>query len=71
MLTWGGGLVEHEYDHVFVGTTEQSPSPDPAEVSAWKWMDCDELRASLISEPERYTYWLRECYGAVLKRLVS
>ncbi|HWS99321.1 MAG TPA: hypothetical protein VN256_03540 [Pyrinomonadaceae bacterium] len=31
-----GALVEHEYDHVFVGVHESGPAPDPAEVSEWR-----------------------------------
>ena len=54
-----GALVEHEYDHVFVGTCEQEPAPDPSEVGAWRWMSMDELRKDLKEEPHRYSTWLR------------
>lgn len=33
------GLVEHELDHVLVGTTADLPRPDPAEVAATTWAD--------------------------------
>ncbi|HYH86265.1 MAG TPA: isopentenyl-diphosphate Delta-isomerase [Pyrinomonadaceae bacterium] len=52
-------LVEHEYDHVFVGELEGSPAPDPSEVEEWKWIDMDELRRELRDEPSRYSYWLK------------
>jgi isopentenyl-diphosphate delta-isomerase len=55
----GGALVEHEYDHVFVGTHEGDPAPDPAEVEEWRWVDMDELRRGLRVEPHRYSYWLK------------
>jgi isopentenyl-diphosphate delta-isomerase len=33
----GGGLVEHEFDHVFLGRDTGTPRPDPAEVSdCWR-----------------------------------
>jgi len=54
-----GGLVEHEYDHVFVGLHEGEPAPDPLEVEGWRWIGLDELRVGLRREPERYSYWLR------------
>ena len=52
-------LVEHEYDHVFVGEFEGAPAPDPSEVEEWKWMDMQELRRELHEEPSRYSYWLK------------
>ena len=62
-----GALVEHEYDHVFVGTLDGGdPAPDPAEVEDWRWVGMDELRRGLREEPQRYSYWLKaavECAG--------
>jgi isopentenyl-diphosphate Delta-isomerase len=54
-----GALVEHEYDHVFVGTHEGDPAPDPSEVEGWLWVTMDELRRRLREEPQRYSYWLK------------
>jgi isopentenyl-diphosphate Delta-isomerase len=54
-------LFEHEYDHVFVGTYDGEPAPNPAEVNAWKWMDLDVLRQDVRRYPDRYTYWLKLC----------
>ena len=54
-----GALVEHEYDHVFVGTHEGDPAPDPAEVEDWRWVPMDELRRGLKDEPRRYSPWLK------------
>ena len=54
-----GALVEHEYDHVFVGTHDAEPAPDPAEVEEWRWVSLGELRERLASEPQRYSYWLK------------
>jgi isopentenyl-diphosphate Delta-isomerase len=55
----GGALVEHEYDHVFVGAYGGEPSPDPAEVAEWRWVSTGELRRALREEPQRYTRWLK------------
>jgi isopentenyl-diphosphate delta-isomerase len=54
----GGGLVEHEFDHVFVGRFEGEPRPDPAEVEAWEWCDAARLLSEVRAEPERYAPWL-------------
>ncbi|HYN84470.1 MAG TPA: isopentenyl-diphosphate Delta-isomerase [Pyrinomonadaceae bacterium] len=54
-----GELVEHEYDHVFVGKHAGDPAPDPSEVEEWRWVSMDELRRGLREEPGRYSYWLK------------
>ena len=55
----GGGLTEHELDHVFVGRYEGDAHPDPDEVDGWRWVPVDELRADVDAHPERYTPWFR------------
>ncbi len=53
-------LVEHEYDHVFIGVyAGGEPAPDPAEVADWRWVSAGELRRALRQEPWRYTRWLK------------
>lgn len=52
-------LIEHEYDHVFVGEFEGAFVPDESEVEDWKWATPDELRRDVSERPEEYTYWLR------------
>jgi isopentenyl-diphosphate Delta-isomerase len=55
----GGALVEHEYDHVFVGAHEGDPAPDPAEVEDWRWVSMAELRRGLSDAPQLYSAWLK------------
>jgi isopentenyl-diphosphate delta-isomerase len=55
----GGALVEHEFDHVFVGEHAGDPAPDAAEVEEWKWIAVDDLRRHLARAPESYSAWLR------------
>jgi isopentenyl-diphosphate delta-isomerase len=52
-----GGLIENEYDHVFVGWSHSDPLPDPAEADAWCWMSMDCVRQSVRSDPGRYSAW--------------
>jgi isopentenyl-diphosphate delta-isomerase len=54
-----GALVEHEYDHVFVGEFAGTPDPDPSEVEDWKWIGMSELRRGLRDEPSLYSAWLK------------
>ena len=52
-------LIEHEYDHVFVGDFDGAFVPNESEVEDWRWATQDELRRDLRERPEEYTYWLR------------
>lgn len=54
----GGGLVEHEYDHVFLGRYDGRPDPDPAEVEGWRWEPLRTLRRRLEEDSGAYTLWL-------------
>jgi isopentenyl-diphosphate Delta-isomerase len=62
----GGGLVENELDHVFVGEFRGDPVPDPAEVDGWRWVTAPDLRAELAHAPERFTPWFRLLVEEVL-----
>lgn len=54
------GLVEHEYDHVYVGRFDGEPEPDPAEASEWRWLDTTALREAVAARPDDFTIWFRE-----------
>ena len=56
------GLIEHEYDHVFTGITDEQPLPDPSEVADWKYISLKELKADLEKNPSLYTAWFRICF---------
>jgi isopentenyl-diphosphate delta-isomerase len=51
-------VVEHEYDHVFVGEFDGEPTPDATEVEAWCRLSMKQLRRNLRERPREYSYWL-------------
>lgn len=55
----GGGLVEHEFDHVLLGRWEGVPRPDPEEVGDWRWAPVAVVRREIEQHPDRFTYWFR------------
>jgi isopentenyl-diphosphate delta-isomerase len=61
----GNGLVENEFDRVFIGFSNQNPRPDPAEVGDWKWISVEELKLELVRNPEAYSPWIRCCFDKV------
>ncbi len=63
----GDGLVENEFDHVFVGQWSGTPVPDASEVSSWRWVDARELEREIEQDPARFTCWLRRSLPRVLE----
>lgn len=61
------GIIEHELDHVFFGTSEKDPKPDPEEAEGWKWVTLDWLAQDIAAHPEQYTVWLKVCFDQVLE----
>lgn len=61
------GLIEHEYNQVFMAKVPLTCvlTPNPEELDHWKWMPIDELIESLGQNPECYTPWLPHVLRAV------
>ena len=55
--SFGNGLTEFEYDHVFVAPYDGPLAPDPSEVAATAWVDAREALADLQAHPSRYASW--------------
>ncbi len=55
----GSGLIEHEFDHIFVGRFNGDPNPHPDEVCQWKWIDSVSLKKDVDLYPENYTAWFK------------
>lgn len=55
----GQGLIEHEFDHVFVGICDNPPHINTSEVADWKYMPMPEIKASMAAHPELFTVWFR------------
>jgi isopentenyl-diphosphate delta-isomerase len=52
-------LIEHEFDHVFVGYFDGTPAVNPEEVEAWKYMSLPSLRVDMEQFPGSYTEWFK------------
>ena len=53
------GLIEHEFDHVVVGSFIGDPIINQLEVCDWKWEDLDLLKKKLNTNPNDYTEWFK------------
>jgi len=63
-----GGLVEHEFDHVFVGTTTEEPRPDAREVNEWRAISPVELTRELADDPDTFAAWFAPAWQGVSSR---
>lgn len=54
-----GDLVEHEFDHVFLGRFDGRPKPDKKEVEDWQWIKLTDLEADIKKNPQKYTPWFK------------
>lgn len=53
------GLIENEYDCVFIGKFDGKPKPNTQEIMDYKWVPTEELRQDIIKNPEKYSVWLK------------
>ena len=60
-------LIEHEYDHVFIGTSDVGPVINKDEVAKSKYIDIQSLTEDMVKNPDSYTAWLRICLERVVQ----
>jgi isopentenyl-diphosphate delta-isomerase len=65
-VTVENNLMEHEFDHVFLGFTDLDPIPNADEVKAYKWINTDELKANVKKNPLKYTSWFNMALPKIL-----
>ncbi|MGV0965450.1 isopentenyl-diphosphate Delta-isomerase [Empedobacter falsenii] len=52
-------LIEHELDHVFIGTFDNEPKLNPDEVMAYRWVELEDLKKDMEKNPQNYTAWFK------------
>ncbi|MFS8252254.1 NUDIX domain-containing protein, partial [Staphylococcus hominis] len=57
-----GGLIEHEYDHLFVGYYDNQVIPNPEEVGATRWVSLETLAQEISAYPEKFTPWFKKIW---------
>lgn len=59
--TFDSGLIENEYDHVFLGVyNEETIEPNPNEVEDYQWIDYELLLKNIESNKDQYTVWFKK-----------
>jgi len=60
------GLTEYEFDHVFIGISDDLPNPSPSEVYAFEYVAPNILLKQIQHNPEKYTVWFKKIIDRVL-----
>ena len=63
----GQGLIEHEFDHVFIGTSDIKPVINPDEVETWKYVKLEWLEKDVVDNQSKYTEWFKIALAEVLE----
>ncbi len=63
----GQGLTEHEFDHVFIGVSDEIPLPYPDEVENWKYINLEDLEIDVEENGDQYTVWFKIALAEVLE----
>ena len=63
----GLGLIEHEFDHVWFGQSDDTPMINTEEVASYRYMDLDAIAEDLKAHPECYTEWFKISFDEIMK----
>ncbi|MBB3698973.1 isopentenyl-diphosphate Delta-isomerase [Flammeovirga yaeyamensis] len=68
---FGNGLIEHEYDHVFIGEYDGHPTINKEEVETVKYISLEDLDDWLANKPNDFTAWFPLCLDIVKQEIQS
>jgi isopentenyl-diphosphate delta-isomerase len=62
-------MIEHEYDHLFIGYYEGEPQLNREEAMNWRWVDVDILAKEIQERPEEFTAWFKIIYQQFMQAI--
>ena len=65
------GLIEHEYDHVFVAFSNETPDFNLSEVNTCKYWSQSKLKKAILDNPEQFTPWFKLIVESKWEELTS
>jgi len=65
------GLTEHEFDYILIGKFNDNPNPNPKEVASWKWVDLEDLKIDIATNPSLYTAWFKIIFEKHYQNMLS
>lgn len=67
----GGGLIENELDHVFIGFCDDAPKINKREASSYKYAFIPDIRKDIKENPDSYTEWFKIIIKKYLRELLE
>jgi isopentenyl-diphosphate delta-isomerase len=64
--SFDNGLIEYEFDHVFIGNYNGIISPNVNEVKDYCYKSLEEIESSLQTHPHKYTVWFKIAFPKVM-----
>ena len=61
------GMIEYEYDHIFLSDYNGRIDPDADEVEEYRWVELKDLAEDLMVHPDQYTVWFQIAAPKVLE----
>lgn len=69
-VSFDNGLIENEFDHVFIGTSDSLPQINKNEVASWKYISIAELKTDIKKNPFFYTEWFKILVGKLSEKVI-
>lgn len=69
--SFDNGLVEHEFDHVFMGIYNGRITPNVNEVKDFQFLSIQKIKSGIALNPEKYTAWFSIALPKVEEWLIS
>jgi isopentenyl-diphosphate Delta-isomerase len=63
-------MIENEFDHVFIGNTDDVPKINKDEVESYRYISTTDLQAEINDSPENFTEWFKILFHRVNSEIV-
>jgi isopentenyl-diphosphate delta-isomerase len=68
---FSNGLIENEFDHVYVGYSDNTPVLNKKEAKDWKYININDLEREIELQPDNFTEWLKICLTRLIEHTKS
>ncbi len=57
--TLNNSFIEYEFDHIYVGSYNGIPKPNPLEVQQWEYFSVENIQLQTSKKPHKFTEWFK------------
>ena len=62
-------MIEHEFDHVYVGVTDKKPTLNPDEACSYKYVSIQKIQEDIESNPHQFSAWFKLIFNQLITLL--